>query len=209
MNVRFDNHDTQWFPVTSLYQVGASKPAGPKRTKMNMDTIKERKYYFVTSDLAELKKDWEVAELGPLDDEDFEGYLNRKVYAIDLEEDDDTMNVRFDNHDTQWFPVTSLYNGEPPAPGAAPASAAGTKQTMDSIKERKFYKVTSDLAELKKEWYAAELGELDDEDFELYLGRAVKTIDIEEDDDTVNCRFDNQATQWFPVVVLYGPVDGY
>ena len=28
------------------------------------DTIKERKYYFVTKDLGELKKAWEEAELG-------------------------------------------------------------------------------------------------------------------------------------------------
>merc|ERR1719373_363700 len=79
------------------------------RTMLTMDTIKERQYYFVTKDMAELKSKWEAAELGELDDEDFEKYLGRKVYAVDLEEDDDTMNVRFDNHDTQWFPVESLY----------------------------------------------------------------------------------------------------
>jgi len=56
---------------------------------------------------------------------------------------------------------------------------------------------------LKKEWYEAELGELDDEDFEKYLGREVKTIDIEEDDETVNVRFDNHDSQWFPVTTLY------
>merc|ERR1740116_224419 len=81
----------------------------PGMVQMTMDTIKERKYYFVTKDLGELKKAWEEAELGELDDEDFQIYLGRKVYAIDLEEDDDTMNVRFDNHDTQWFPVSTLY----------------------------------------------------------------------------------------------------
>merc|ERR1719420_779504 len=152
MNVRFDNHDTQWFPVSTLYmqtevssKPPSSKLAAPGLTQMTMDTIKERKYYFVTKDLAELKKAWTEAELGELDDEDFELYLGRKVYAIDLEEDDDTMNVRFDNHDTQWFPVTALYQ-----PGASkPAGPKRTKQTMDTIKERKYYFVTSDIAELK------------------------------------------------------------
>merc|ERR1719483_328466 len=101
------------------------KPASsePGMLQMTMDTIQERKYYFVTKDLGELKKAWEEAELGELDDEDFQIYLGRKVYAVDLEEDDDTMNVRFDNHDTQWFPVSTLYT-KSEAPAAAPAKKA-------------------------------------------------------------------------------------
>jgi len=216
VKVRFDNHDTQWFPVGCLFSLGdAPKAAAPKAQpsgakRMTMETIKERQHYYITRDLEDLKKLWYEAELGELDDEDFEGYLGRKVYGIDIEEDDDTIKVRFDNHDSQWFPVTSLFDGEPPASAKPAASAStGTKQTMDTIKERKFYVVTSDLAELKKEWFEAELGQLDDEDFEGYLGRVVKAVDIEEDDDTINCRFDNQNTQWFPVTVLSGPVDGY
>lgn len=215
INVRFDNHSTQWFPVGALYSI-EDAPAAPKAvetsaaTRMSMDTIKERKHYYVTNDLAELKKMWFDAELGELDDEDFQTYLGRRVYGIDIEEDDDTINVRFDNHSTQWFPVTTLFDGEPPACAKSPEDATpGDKQTMETIQERKFYVVTKDLAELKKMWFEAELGELDDEDFELYLGRVVKALDIEEDDDTVNCRFDNQSTQWFPVTVLSGPVDGY
>merc|ERR1719361_309278 len=108
-----------------------------------METIKERKYYTVTGDLAHLKKAWYEAELGELDDEDFQIYLNRKVYAIDLEEDDDTMNVRFDNHDTQWFPVSCLYQktegGAPAAAakssGSSGANAGRTQMSMDTIKE--------------------------------------------------------------------------
>eukprot|EP00493_Phyllostaurus_siculus_P015144 UN15378 len=52
----------------------AKKPASsePGMVQMTMDTIKERKYYFVTKDLGELKKAWEEAELGELDDEDFQ-----------------------------------------------------------------------------------------------------------------------------------------
>merc|ERR1719471_1945861 len=181
INVRFDNHDTQWFPVGCLFEEGAApaKPAAAASSglvQMTMDTIKERKYYFVTKDLKELKAAWEEAELGELDDEDFEIYLGRKVYAIDLEEDDDTMNVRFDNHDTQWFPVSTLYmqtevSSKPPS--SKPAAPGLTQMTMDTIKERKYYFVTKDLAQLKKAWAEAELGELDDEDFELYQGAKV------------------------------------
>eukprot|EP00493_Phyllostaurus_siculus_P001694 UN01703 len=48
----------------------AKKPASsePGMVQMTMDTIKERKYYFVTKDLGQLKKAWEEAELGELDD---------------------------------------------------------------------------------------------------------------------------------------------
>jgi len=121
INVRFDNHDTQWFPVGCLYRevesAAAPTPAQPKAAdsqssglqQMTMDTIKERQYYFITTSLVDLKKAWYEAELGELDDEDFQTYLGRKVYAIDIEEDDETVNVRFDNHDSQWFPVTTLY----------------------------------------------------------------------------------------------------
>merc|ERR1719457_189611 len=210
MNVRFDNHETQWFPVSTLYEKSETPAAPAKkaessanagRTQMNMDTIKERKYYFVTTDMAQLKAAWAEAELGELDDEDFELYLNRKVYAVDLEEDDDTMNVRFDNHDTQWFPVSCLYQE-----GASAASSPNGKRkqmTMDTIKERKYYFVTKCMKQLKQAWAEAELGELDDEDFQLYLGRKVYAVDLEEDDDTMNVRFDNHDTQWFPVSTLY------
>jgi len=176
------------------------------RVKQTMDSIKDLKFYFVTEDLAELKREWAEAELGELDDEDFQVYLGRKVRAIEIEEDDDTINCRFDNHDTQWFPVGCLYLEVEAAPAkkeAAPVSSQGEALTMETVKERKYYTVTKDINELKTQWYEAELGELDDEDFEGYLGRIVYAIDIESDDDTINCRFDNHDTQYFPVGTLY------
>merc|ERR1719189_925747 len=102
--------------------VGGSSNAG--MVAMTMDTIKDLKYYTVTNDLAELKKQWLEAELGELDDEDYEVYLGREVRVIEIEEDDDTINVRFDNHDTQWFPVGCLYSKEESAPAAAAPPAA-------------------------------------------------------------------------------------
>merc|ERR1719168_312427 len=160
--------------------VGGDANAGMVR--MTMDTIKDLKYYTVTSDLAELKKQWLEAELGELDDEDYEIYLGRKVRVIEIEEDDDTINVRFDNHDTQWFPVGCLYDEvEGAAPTVTVTSTGPTKvqMTMDTIKERKYYFVTEDMTALKAAWEEAELGELDDEDFQLYLGRKVYAIDLE------------------------------
>merc|ERR1719499_2783956 len=187
--------------------VGGDANAGMVR--MTMDTIKDLKYYTVTNDLAELKKQWLEAELGELDDEDYELYLGRKVRVIEIEEDDDTINVRFDNHDTQWFPVGCLFEeGAAPAKPAASASSGLVKMTMDTIKERKYYFVTKDLKELKAAWEEAELGELDDEDFQIYLGRKVYAIALEEDDDTMNVRFDNHDTQWFPISCLYSQSSG-
>ena len=42
----------------------AESSANAGRTQMTMDTIKERKYYFVTTDMAQLKAAWAEAELG-------------------------------------------------------------------------------------------------------------------------------------------------
>lgn len=79
------------------------------RTQMTIDTIEEESYYFITKDLAEIKRAWEEADLGSLHDEDFKLYLNSKVFACELDPSDKTMNVRFGNHDTQWFPISCLY----------------------------------------------------------------------------------------------------
>merc|ERR1711881_530775 len=112
--------------------------------------------------------------------------------VLEIEEDDDTINVRFDNHSTQWFPVGCLYAEKAgAAPKKAPESSGRVRMTMDTIKELSFYFVTKDLNELKAQWEEAELGELDDEDFQTYLGRKVKALELEDDDDTVNVRFDN------------------
>merc|ERR1719487_2435039 len=141
-----------------------------------METIKERKYYTVTQDIKALKKLWEEAELGELDDEDFQSYLGRKVYSIDIEDDDDTVNVRFDNHATQWFPVACLYSLEAAPQAQAvpkPAASSATRMTMETVKERNYYYITRDLVELKKYWYEAELGELDDEDFPVQLHTSI------------------------------------
>merc|ERR1719394_487712 len=150
--------------VEAVAGTGGNTLSGMQR--QTMDTIKDLKYYTVTTDLADLKKQWMEAELGERDDEDYELYLGREVRVIEIEEDDDTINVRFDNHDTQWFPVGCLYDEvEGAAPTVTVTSTGPTKvqMTMDTIKERKYYFVTEDMTALKAAWEEAELGELDDE----------------------------------------------
>ena len=47
---------------------------------------------------------------------------------------------------------------------------------METIQDLKYYTVTTDLQELKKEREEAELGELDDEDLQPYLGKLTLTF---------------------------------
>jgi len=207
INCRFDNHSTQWFPVSCLYKKTAAPaaPAAPASAKvLTLEDVSLMELYYVTNCMSTLKSAWAEAELGPLDDEDFELYLGRDVTALELEDDDDTINCRFDNHETQWFPVSVLSVEKPGAAASSQFNVGMTQLTkIDDAVEMEIYYVTGDIEALKKEWAAAELGPLDDEDFEMYLNREVKALEIEDDDDTVQVRFDNHSTQWFPVTVLY------
>merc|ERR1719471_2629798 len=114
MNLRFANGDTRWFPVSTLYSDPpfVKIPENVPLKQMTMDTIKMGEYYFVTKDLAELKKAWIEAGLGDMDDDVLKFFLEQKVYTITLETHDNTMNVRLENQDTQWFPVSTLYSDE-------------------------------------------------------------------------------------------------
>jgi len=187
---------------------GAPAATAVTRVVQTIDTVEVGADYYVTSDMAELKREWEVAELGPLDDEDFQKYVGEFVKVMEIEDDDDTVKVRFDNHSTQWFPISALY-GEGSAAAAAPeASGNVQKLSYNDIELKGEYVITGDLAELKKEWEVAELGPMDDEDFEKYLNEPVVIMDLEEDDETVQVRFENHNTQWMPASALYGVSSG-
>jgi len=203
-NCRFDNHSTQWFPVTVMYAKGAAPAPAPAATTLTCEDIEEMGTYYVTNCMTTLKAAWKEAELGPLDDSDFQIYLSRDVVALEIEDDDDTINCRFDNHSTQWFPVSVLSKEKPGESAAAKDNNKGTQlKSIEEAVEMEIYFITGDMAALKKEWKVCELGPLDDSDFEMYLNREVKVLEIEDDDDTVNVRFDNHSTQWFPVTTLY------
>jgi len=106
---------------------------------------KERKDYYVTKNLAELKKAWEDAGLEGLEDEEFKNYLGRQGFPVDNEEDDDTMTgrtIRFvDNYSTQWFPVSTLYT-------LAESTAEVQKSEQKSILQQDYH-----VAEiLEKRW---------------------------------------------------------
>jgi len=80
---------------------------------MTEDTIKEGKYYSVTTDLGRLKKAWADADLEEMDDDFFTPLLGMKVRAIDIEEDE-TVNCRLDNNfDSQYIPISCLMGGTP------------------------------------------------------------------------------------------------
>merc|ERR1719499_2901152 len=72
-------------------------------------------------------------------------------------------------------------------------------ETIDEVKVGETLYVTHDLKPFKKEWKAAELGELKDEDLEIYLGCPGQVTEIESDDDTVQLQWINMDTQWIPI----------
>merc|ERR1712045_1031412 len=71
--------------------------------------------------------------------------------------------------------------------------------TCEEVKNGETVFVTHDLKPFKKEWKACELGELKDEDLEIYLGCPGEVMEIESDDDTVQLQWINMDTQWIPV----------
>jgi len=212
VQVRFDNHDTQWMPASTLYKKCDGEVPVPKMqwTQMNYDGVEEGEMYVITKDISALKAAWKEAELGPLDESDFQSYLEREVKALEKEEDDETIQVRFDNHDTQWMPACTLWkqcSGDESTPVDSGTSGS-VQMSFDTVEEGEMYTITGDFNALVAAWKEAELGPLDDSDFQSYLNREVKALELEEDDETVQVRFDNHDTQWVPASVLYGTTTG-
>lgn len=67
------------------------------------DGIEEGKTVKVTSKSKKLDTEWTAAELGPNDDKDM--YLGCIGKITEVEEDDDTVQLRWANYDTCWIPV--------------------------------------------------------------------------------------------------------
>merc|ERR1712048_994964 len=74
----------------------------------------------------------------------------------------------------------------------------GLSGVSDAKDQEQLY-VTHDLETLKREWKAAELGDLPDEDLAIYLGCPGTVAERESDDDTVQLQWINMDTQWIPV----------
>mmetsp|Transcript_19649 Transcript_19649/g.17404 ORF Transcript_19649/g.17404 Transcript_19649/m.17404 type:complete len:144 (+) Transcript_19649:115-546(+) len=109
------------------------------------------------------------------------------------------------------FLLEVLNEADKPAPADdKPATKAAPKTTESDVKEEYFTSVEDDgvtegktvqvtkvLKKLEAEWLEAELGLNDDKG--MYLGAVGKIVEIEEDDDTVQLRWENYDTCWIPV----------
>merc|ERR1712110_75426 len=103
--------------------------------------------------------------------------------------------------DTQWIPIKACTRDLPedlrrdvPAtyiPSMNNAEGGLTYLTLGEVKVGEDVFVTHDLKPFKKEWKAAELGDLKDEDLGIYLGCPGKITEIESDDDTVQLQWIN------------------
>merc|ERR1712087_1042869 len=76
---------------------------GPCYTSVEDDGIEEGKTVKVTSDIKILNEAWIEAELGENDDKGM--YLGAIGKIIEIEEDDDTVKIRYANYDTMWMPI--------------------------------------------------------------------------------------------------------
>jgi len=74
------------------------------------DGVKKGKIVQVTRDVSKLEKAWKDSELGPNDD--LKPYCGVIGQIMDIEEDDDTIQIRWGNLDTCWIPVKALQPAE-------------------------------------------------------------------------------------------------
>lgn len=88
-----------------------SKPQvadGPLFTSVEDDGVEEGKTVKVTSSSKILGEAWIEAELGANDAKDM--YLSAVGKVVEIEEDDDTVQLRYANYDTMWMPIKACFN---------------------------------------------------------------------------------------------------
>eukprot|EP00494_Astrolonche_serrata_P024813 UN25073 len=204
-----------------LKKSGGSKPSGPV-VAQTFKTVVEGGEYTITKDFDLFKKSWLAAELTALDDDDYKMFLGSPITVLELEEDDETVEGRFENLETKWIPAVTLVgqagqtavaqgsddeSDDSDSDGGAQKGPSGPVWlTADSAKEGETYEITHDLGRLRKEWEAAEMGVIDDEDLMNWLGEGAKIMEIEEDDDTAEvCLTSSSENRWFPLAALCKP----
>jgi general stress protein 26 len=215
------------------------------------------KTFRVTKDLSLLQKEWKDSQLGPNDD--LKPYLGTVGLCIQVEEDDNTLQLRWENMDTVWMPAKACA----PAPDLKPSipgfecdwlppegleqwrddekhkeeektgggvsgivhsvvekahevasnvkdtvshilhpSGSGKEELLSSVEDEyvktgAHVQITHNMKILQHAWEEATLGQ--HEDLKPYLGCVGKIMQIEEDDDTVQLRWENLDTAWFPI----------
>jgi len=174
------------------------------------DDVKNNQTVFVTTDFAKLKKEWAEAELGPITDDDLRNYCGCPGKIKEIEDDDETVMLEWLTKDTQWIPIAACVNEvDPSKKKAAPFQVCEMVNepqplnyvtSIEAVKTNQTVYVTTDFKKLKKEWAAAELGPISDEDLKNYCACPGKIKEVEDDDDTVMLEWLTMDTQWIPVL---------
>jgi len=172
---------------------------------------------YVTSDFSKLKKEWQIAELGALADEDMEAYCGCPGKIVEIEDDDDTLQLEWLTRDTQWIPVAACVSDLPQKDKRdAPFQICEMVNephplnyytSIDEVKVNETVYVTTDVKILRKEWTASELGPISDQDLESYCGCPGVVKEIEDDDDTVQLEWLTKDTQWIPILACVVTVE--
>lgn len=199
----------------------AAAPAatGPRLTE---DTTKEGMRAKVVSDVKELRKLWDEAELGNAEDETLESYIGFVGKVLEVEEDDETIQLEWENLDTVWVPWGACIATKEALSSPAPIShlppgfekqldkemklrpqpglvqVEGDYLDIDSVSTGQNVQVTEDIKRFRKEWEEAELGNVEDKTLALYLLQTGKITEIEEDDESIQIRWENYDTAWVP-----------
>jgi len=175
----------------------------------SIDDAKTGTTVYVTPDFAKLKEKWAESELGKIDEEDMKSYCCCPGKILEIEEDDDTVMLEWLTKDTQWIPIEAcLVDLDKSERLDAPfqvcemmnePAALDYYKSIEEVKNGQSIYVTTDFKILKKLWKECELGAMEDQDLEIYLGCPGKILEIEEDDDTVNLEWLTKDTQWMPI----------
>jgi len=183
----------------------------------SVDDVKLGQTVYVTSDFSRLKKEWEIAELGPIEDKDMEAYCGCPGKIVEIEDDDDTLQLEWLTRDTQWIPLSACVSDLPEKEKRdAPfqiCEMVNEPQPMeyytsiDEVKVNETVYVTTDFKVLRKEWTESELGPISDQDLESYCGCPGKVKEIEDDDDTVMLEWLTKDTQWIPILACVVSVE--
>jgi len=168
---------------------------------------------YVTTCFKTLREKWEECGLGTLSDDDLRAYCGCPGIITEIEDDDDTLQLQWITMDTQWIPLEACVLDLPAdqrkdAPASFIPRLNGTGAdndaelvylTIDEVKVNERVFVTPDFELLKKEWEAAEMGKMSDNDLRGYCGCGGRITEVEDDDDTVQLEWLTMDTQWIPV----------
>lgn len=207
----------------------ATEASAPPATAdfLDVDSIQTKWKVKVASTLEALKAAWAEAELGPVDESDFQSYLGKVGLVQEIEEDDETVQLRWENLDEMWIPVSCLVKSDEPLSSpyfafhildkaermlnATPALEAtqvdGDYLDIESVTEGMKVQVTEKFKMLRKAWTKCELGNADDQTLVTYLLQVGKIAEVEEDDDTVQLSWENLDTMWIPAECLRAAPD--